>query len=71
MNPRDIHMLIDEWIDAGLDVYRIENNEPVEWLDVCVVEFFGPTLKCDWISFTDTGAYLSGTEPGTLVGSIR
>ena len=71
MNPLDIQMLIDEWIDAGLDVYRLENGRPVEWIDICVVEFFGPTLKCDWISFIDAGAYLTGTESGPVIGPIR
>ena len=71
MNPLDIRRLIDEWIDAGIDVYRLENGKPVEWIDICVVELFGPKLKCDWISFTDAGAYLNGTEPGPVIGPIR
>ncbi len=69
MNPEDTKCLVDQWIDLGLQVYREENGKPVEWIDICVTDtFFGPTLKCDWLQFSDDGhaAYLVGTEPGEV-----
>jgi hypothetical protein len=79
MNGLEISTLLDKLVDAGLNAYRIENGNPVKWIDLCVVEFCRPisicnfryNLKCDWISFTDTGAYLSGTELDPFAGPTR
>jgi len=70
MSSEDISYIIDSWIENGLDVYRTVDGEPVEWLDICVTEMFGTTLKCEWFCLTEDGygAYMKGTEPGRLVG---
>lgn len=69
MNPADTEYLVEQWRYNGLETHREENGKPVEWLDICVTEMFGPTLACDWVSFTNDGhgAYLAGTEPGRLM----
>ncbi len=69
MSPGDVGYIVDELIANGLEVHREVDGKPVEWLDICVVAFFGPTLKCEWFCFTDDGygGYLKGTEPGRLM----
>ena len=69
MSPSDTEYLVEQWQLNGLQTHREEDGKPVEWLDICVTEMFGPTLACDWVAFTDDGrgAYLAGTEPGRLM----
>lgn len=69
MNPADVECLVQQWSGNGFQVYREEDGKAVEWLDVCVVELFGPTLVCDWVAITHDGfgAYLVGTDPGRLI----
>jgi hypothetical protein len=73
MNPMDIEALLDQWESLGFILHVTnEKGEPTQWLDVCVYESFfgGATLDCDWIEYdrVSGGAYLTGTEPGKLVG---
>jgi len=69
MNPNDVRYLVQQWQDNGLATHREDGGKPVECLDICVCEMFGPTLPCQWLSFTDDGygAYLTGTEQGELM----
>lgn len=70
MNPQDTKRLVEQWKGLGFDVYREDNGQPVEWLDICVAEsLFGSSLKCDWLDFTDDrhAAYLAGTAPGEII----
>ena len=46
MNPRDIGYLMDEWAAMGFENHA-GGDKPERWIDVCVVEFFGPTLPCN------------------------
>lgn len=70
MNPRDIQILVEEWIDLGFEAIA-EIDGQKHWKDCCVVEhmFGGPTLPCDWIEFDPKGfAYLKGVELGEICG---
>lgn len=66
MNPRDIQILVEEWIDLGFEAF-IEIDGQKHWKDCCVVEhmFGGPTLPCDWIEINPMGfATLKGCSSG-------
>ena len=70
MNPRDAQWLVEQWAGFGLEVYKEKDGNPVEWVDICIAEsMFGPSLKCEWLSFTEDGnaVYLKGTDPGEVV----
>ena len=69
MSPSDIAEIVEFWQEKGLTTHRVENGEAVEWIDLCVTEFFGPTLPCSWYAdVPDTyAAYLKGTEPGRVI----
>lgn len=71
MNPTDMKSIVEWWESRGFQVIS-EIDGVRRFKDGCVVEgmFGGPTLPCDWISLTDDrrGVYLSGKQPGTLVG---
>lgn len=72
MNPRDIQVLVEEWIDLGFEPFT-EIDGQKHWKDCCVVEhmFGGPTLPCDWIGFDPKGfAYLKGETPGDIAGRL-
>jgi len=73
MNSMDIKSLVDHWQSLGFITHVTnEKGEPTKWLDVCVCEslFGGVTMECDWIEYDSIsgGAYLTGTEPGKLIG---
>jgi hypothetical protein len=71
MNPRDIQILVEEWIDLGFEAL-VEIDGQKHWKDCCVVEhmFGGPTLPCDWIEINPIGfATLKGCNSG--VGADR
>jgi hypothetical protein len=66
MNPRDIQILVEEWIDLGFEAF-VEIDGQKHWKDCCVVEhmFGGPTLPCDWIEINPMGfATLKGCSSG-------
>ena len=44
MSPSDILKIVEFWQEKGLTTHREESGKPVEWIDICVTEFFGPTL---------------------------
>lgn len=70
MNPRDIQILVEEWLDMGFEPFEDVNGEK-RWKDCCVLEamFGGPTLPYDWIEWDPKGfAYMKDTEPGAIVG---
>jgi len=70
MNPRDIQILVEEWIDLGFEAF-VDIDGQKHWKDCCVVEhmFGGPTLPCDWIEFDPKGfAWQKGVEPGEVIG---
>ena len=69
MNPRDIGHLVEEWKDLGFHTHDRGDN-PVKWVDVCVVEamFGGATLPCDWIEVDGNIAYLKNESKGKGVG---
>ena len=69
MSPTDIGHLVDFWREKGLTTHRDENGQPAEWIDVCVSEFFGPTLPCSWYADDSqlAAAYLKGTAPGKVM----
>ena len=69
MSPSDIAEIVEFWQEKGLTTHRVESGEAVGWIDICVTEFFGPTLPCSWYAdVPDTyAAYLKGTEPGRVI----
>ena len=70
MNPRDIQILVEEWIDLGFEAF-VDVDGQKHWKDCCVVEhmFGGPTLPCDWIEIDPKGfAWQKGVAPGEVVG---
>ena len=73
MNSMDMKYLVQHWQSLGFITHVTnEKGEPAKWLDVCVNEslFGGVTMTCDWIDYDriSGGAYLTGTEPGKLIG---
>ena len=69
MSPSDIAKIVEFWQEKGLTTHREESGKPVEWIDICVTEFFGPTLPCSWYADVpdEYAAYLKGTEPGRIM----
>jgi hypothetical protein len=69
MSPHDIEEIVEFWQEKGLTTHREESGSPVEWIDICVTEFFGPTLPCSWYADLPDAyaAYLKGTEPGRIM----
>jgi hypothetical protein len=64
------------WCDTklfrdGLTTCETQDNVPIKWLDVCVVdELWGPTLECDWLAIDrrTRSVFLKGEEPGEIYG---
>lgn len=74
MSGADVEQIIIGWEARGLQPFRLENGEPVEWIECCVSSRYGgPTLPCAWLAFdhTNDGAYLAGYAPGPLIGPTR
>lgn len=73
MNPNDMEDVLLEWQAYGFCLFKEQDGQQV-WHECCVVESLrgGPTLPCPWLAFAEDGrsAYLQGTSPGTLAGSI-
>jgi hypothetical protein len=71
MNPKDMSVLIDEWVDTGLRTIEETNGKP-RWVDCCVIAsiFDAPTLPCKWVQLSPSGwsASLKGHPPGEVVG---
>jgi hypothetical protein len=71
MSRAEVEQIIDGWAARGLQPFRLENGEPVEWIECCVSSRYGgPTLPCSWLAYDDAtgGAYLAGHDPGELIG---
>lgn len=69
MSPSDLEPWIDDYLAAGLRLWREDGGEPAEWIDACVTDIFGPTLPCEWLDYTEDGcaAFLKGIEAGPVV----
>ena len=70
MNPMDIGSLVEEWGNMGFHTHEIEGDQPVRWMDVCVVEAMlgGATLPCDWIAIEGGVAFHNAYPRGEVVG---
>ena len=70
-NPKDMSILIDEWVDIGLRTIEETNGRP-RWVDCCVIAsvFNKPTLPCNWVqvSSNEWSASLKGHPPGEVIG---
>ncbi|WP_025209090.1 TIGR02452 family protein [Hippea sp. KM1] len=52
-NPMDVGLIVDQWEELGLRAISGRGRNK-KWKDICVVDLFdGPTLACDWISFSN------------------
>ena len=69
MNPMDIHSLTGRWKRLGFHTHDGGEN-PVKWVDVCVVEalFGGLTLPCDWIEIDGDIAHFKNKPNGKVIG---
>jgi len=70
MDPMSMKCLVDKWGDLGLQPFDIHENNPIKWVDMCVVDTFcgGLTLPCDWIVVDSDIAFMKGTTAGNIVG---
>jgi len=70
-NPKDMSILIDEWVDIGLRTIEETNGRP-RWVDCCVIASIlnKPTLPCNWVqvSSNEWSASLKGHPPGEVIG---
>jgi hypothetical protein len=41
MSGADVEQIIDGWAARGLQPYRLEDGEPVEWIECCVSSRYG------------------------------
>lgn len=69
MSPGDLESSVDHYISRGLQLWHEEDGEPVEWIDGCASDIFGPTLRCEWLDYVEDGsaAFLKGTDPGQVI----
>ncbi len=73
MNPMEIGSMISWWEAKGLKsaVGVTRAAKTAHWVDMCVIDFSGPTMPCDWVEVSYGTAYLKGTLPGKVAGYSR
>lgn len=71
MGPDGIQDLLSAWSARGFTPAAMVDGREVS-KDICVMDlFFGKTLPCDWVTRAPGNpfmAYMTGTEPGRVVG---
>ncbi len=52
MSPQDAKGIVEYWEGLGLKAATYKRGRPVEWIELCVAGFGGPSVPCSWLSFS-------------------
>jgi len=51
MSSQDAKGIVEYWERLGIKAATYKRGRPVEWIELCVAGFGGPTVPCSWLRF--------------------